>query len=958
MKKIMFSFLFLLLSIALIAQSFFEEPITICKNTYSSIQEGIETEDGLMMVYTDVSKPQTKLMLQKIDVYGQNVWETPICIDSTYFNLIEVKIIKNSNNDFFVVWVVPNYSDINHTLIPNSIFSMKFDLSGQLLLPKTQISQGSYNHRTINLVPDLNGGYYISFLQSNYNATYNGLLKVRHLNSVNQSNWNNESLTVSDVQLMKHLSLFPDQSDQVTFFYSKKSGPWNDEYIYASKISASGIISNSTIVDTSRYNSNLGPFESKRYDIIKLNENQFIISSGVYDTINSVKSFDQNFNLQWQNKYLIDTESQSKLIAVDSNDFIIIYRESNSLIRVKKVNQNGETILSTEYPTQGYQSEINTVHKYSNHLFIKQVDKFSDNPTSISPIINYKRKIINLNLNTWTIDTDSTLNLNTSSFPKLDFFSSEKLYSFQKNNDLQKDYMLKLFRITTNYLIFSKNNFFSHDYYSIDEYKSTQYQDKNLIRFTSQPGFYLVDSQGNSSQFSTNESLPEGYKVNQLSTVFNDKLFVTYNTTITNSFNESYTMSKASLISQNGEIISASVFNHNKSDIHVEENTCWAALQGTHLIGNSSIDYINLYKFTNTDPSISASTEIISGYNLIGIKGRYLFVHNQSILKVLKFNDNAQVCDNWNQNGTVLSYSCPSNSQLKILYTEETTTGVLIIWQEYNLGYSYIKYVFVNPDDGQLITQNPLIIHQAYSIIKECKIIKHENRYFFSIPSSDNYGHYLNVNAYYLNNSIFTLNWEKDLTDFYYENKNIYNYDMHLINNKLLIALARGQGIYIRTLSLSGNSDQYPYGLLLYRSNSFCNSIRIIPSDETHTFINWNNGYDELFCQFINVSDFLDTNDFDSPPIEALTLHNYPNPFKSTTRIDLSLKTHSTVNICIYNIKGQKIRTIVNENLDKGDHSFIWNGKDNNHLDCASGVYFVRLETSENIQVAKILKLK
>lgn len=958
MKKAYFIIMFLIFCMSLKAQPWFEEPMTICKNTFSNIQECIETNDGIMMVYTDVLKPQTKLMLQKIDTYGQNVWETPICLDSTYFDLIEVKIIKNSDNDFFVVWVIPNYSDINPTLIPNTIFSMKFDLSGQLLLPKTQISQGSYNHRTINIVPDLNGGYYISFLQSNYNAAYNGLLKVRHINSENQSDWNNETVTVSNVQLMKHLTLFPDQSNQATFFYSEKSGPWNNEYIYASKISASGIISNSTVVDTSRYNSNLGPFNSGRYAIIQLNENQFIISSGVYDSLNSVKSFDQNFNLQWQIKYPINTQSQSRLIALDSDCFIIIYRESDSLIRVKKVNLNGETILSTEYPTQGYQSEINTVHKYSSHLFIKQVDKFSNNPTSISPIINYKRNIINLNLNTWSIDTDSALNLNTNSFPKLDFFSSEKLYSFQKNDDLQKDYIFKLFRITTNYLIFSKNNFFSHDYYSIDEYKSTPYQDKNLFRFTSQPGFYLVDSQGNSSQFSANETLPEGYKVNQISEVFNDKLFVTYNTTITNAFDESYTMSRASLISQNGEIISASVFNHSKSDIQVEDNICWAALQGTHLIGNSSIDYINLYKFTNTAPSISASTEIISGYNLIGIKGRYLFIHNQSILKVLKFNDNAQISENWNTNGTVISYSCPSNSQLKILWTEETTNGLLIIWQEYNLGYGYIKSVYLNPDDGTLISQNPEIIHEIYSRIKECKVIKHNNRYFISIASYDDYGHYLIVNAYHMNNSIFTLDWEKDLTEFYYDNKDIYYYDMHLINNKLLIALARGQGIYIRTLSLSGNFDQYPYGLFLYRSNSFCNSIRIIPSDETHAFINWNNGYEELYCQYIDVSDFLNTNDHLTPQIQTFSINSYPNPFNHTTNINFSLKKENKVKVNIFNLKGQKINTIISEKKSDGSHNIIWNGKDKNNVECPSGIYFIKVEAEGMNQAKKILKLR
>jgi len=89
---------------------------------------------------------------------------------------------------------------------------------------------------------------------------------------------------------------------------------------------------------------------------------------------------------------------------------------------------------------------------------------------------------------------------------------------------------------------------------------------------------------------------------------------------------------------------------------------------------------------------------------------------------------------------------------------------------------------------------------------------------------------------------------------------------------------------------------------------------------------------------------------------------NFPNPFSSSTVISLILPSQMQFpkKIAIYNVKGQKIRTIdhavqssaISTNLRK--YSFVWNGKDANGKAVETGTYFYKTETSDGIQIKKM----
>ncbi|MCB5253416.1 MAG: C25 family cysteine peptidase [Candidatus Cloacimonadaceae bacterium] len=85
---------------------------------------------------------------------------------------------------------------------------------------------------------------------------------------------------------------------------------------------------------------------------------------------------------------------------------------------------------------------------------------------------------------------------------------------------------------------------------------------------------------------------------------------------------------------------------------------------------------------------------------------------------------------------------------------------------------------------------------------------------------------------------------------------------------------------------------------------------------------------------------------------------NYPNPFNPTTTISFSLKEKGPVTINIYNILGQKVKILLSDDMQAGHHNLIWNGKDKNNLNVASGVYFYRMQSREYTNTRKMILMK
>lgn len=84
----------------------------------------------------------------------------------------------------------------------------------------------------------------------------------------------------------------------------------------------------------------------------------------------------------------------------------------------------------------------------------------------------------------------------------------------------------------------------------------------------------------------------------------------------------------------------------------------------------------------------------------------------------------------------------------------------------------------------------------------------------------------------------------------------------------------------------------------------------------------------------------------------------YPNPFNPTTNIKFTLNKAGRVNLEVFNIKGQKVRTLVSQDYQAGVHTLTFNGCSDDQKPLSSGIYHIRLSGAEHRSVKKVLLLK
>ena len=81
---------------------------------------------------------------------------------------------------------------------------------------------------------------------------------------------------------------------------------------------------------------------------------------------------------------------------------------------------------------------------------------------------------------------------------------------------------------------------------------------------------------------------------------------------------------------------------------------------------------------------------------------------------------------------------------------------------------------------------------------------------------------------------------------------------------------------------------------------------------------------------------------------------SYPNPFNPNTRISFSLPRLSNVNIQVVDINGRKIRNLLNNIVEPGNHTISWNGTNDNGVNMSSGIYFIILNVDGSILSQKL----
>ena len=160
------------------------------------------------------------------------------------------------------------------------------------------------------------------------------------------------------------------------------------------------------------------------------------------------------------------------------------------------------------------------------------------------------------------------------------------------------------------------------------------------------------------------------------------------------------------------------------------------------------------------------------------------------------------------------------------------------------------------------------------------------------------------------------------------------------------------------TLSYLNEENNYHFGIASTESASSNVEFLRIPFSNAEsneiTFEVSANGD----SQTITVPNVLDNANNQTSPLIDTLVGNYPNPFNPTTTISYSVANENNVEIAIYNIKGQKVKTLINQVIQSGDHSISWNGNDSSDTKVSSGIYFCKTRIGEKEFIKKMILMK
>ncbi len=85
---------------------------------------------------------------------------------------------------------------------------------------------------------------------------------------------------------------------------------------------------------------------------------------------------------------------------------------------------------------------------------------------------------------------------------------------------------------------------------------------------------------------------------------------------------------------------------------------------------------------------------------------------------------------------------------------------------------------------------------------------------------------------------------------------------------------------------------------------------------------------------------------------------NIPNPFNPSTRIEYEVAEDQFVSLEVFDVRGQRVKVLVNEPKTAGSHHVMWEGRDENGRKAASGVYFYRFQAGQYRELKRMLLLK
>jgi hypothetical protein len=129
-------------------------------------------------------------------------------------------------------------------------------------------------------------------------------------------------------------------------------------------------------------------------------------------------------------------------------------------------------------------------------------------------------------------------------------------------------------------------------------------------------------------------------------------------------------------------------------------------------------------------------------------------------------------------------------------------------------------------------------------------------------------------------------------------------------------------------------------------SSRFSGRVKYMPALETEPW--WPDDQNEKIAALYEI------------PKDIELSHNYPNPFNPATTIQFTIvsnSSHAYTTLKIYNILGQMVKTLVDEEKSEGTYTVFWDGRNDDGETVSSGIYFYKLQAGELTEVKKMVLL-
>lgn len=144
-----------------------------------------------------------------------------------------------------------------------------------------------------------------------------------------------------------------------------------------------------------------------------------------------------------------------------------------------------------------------------------------------------------------------------------------------------------------------------------------------------------------------------------------------------------------------------------------------------------------------------------------------------------------------------------------------------------------------------------------------------------------------------------------------------------------------------------GDSQEIVVGVLIARGYDNKNSVTLLKM------------YDNVIQDVIFDSILVP---IQNKPLRAPThftlYQNYPNPFNPETNIQFTVGRTAMVSLEVFNVLGERVKTLINRELGPGEYRVVWDAKDEANIPLCSGVYFYRLTAGKYVSARKMIFLR